>query len=152
MGMMSTHEIIRMANALGIDIDYSTLRFWQKRGLVPSPVRGPVSHGRGTRGYYDTSLIERIGFIREIQKTYSMGLEAIRAELESIDRKNAESGSADVAKPFRDRLEELQAAHENETRKTLIGVIARALGVKPDEIASIVVRKKDGQIVRLPAE
>lgn len=152
MAMMSTRELIRMANALGIDIDYSTLRFWQKRGLVPKPVRGPVRHGRGTRGYYDTSLIERLAFIREIQKTYSMGLNTIREELDRIDRQNVASGSADFAKPYRERLDALRAQHEVETKQTLLAVISRAMGLAPDEIASIVIRKKDGQTVRLAPE
>ena len=152
MGMMSTREILRMANALGIEIDYSTLRFWQKRGLVPKPVRGPVRYGRGTRGYYDTSLIERLGFIREIQKTHSFGLNKIREELDRIDRQNAESGSADTAKPFRERLEELTAEREAETKQTILAIVARAMGVAPNEIGSITIRKKDGQTVRFSPE
>ncbi len=152
MGMLSTREIIRMANALGIDIDYSTLRFWQRRGLISRPVRGPVKHGRGTRGYYDVTLIERLGFIREIQKTYSMGLGAIREELDRIDRKNVESGSADFARPFRERLDELRAEHEAERRKMLLVLISRGLGLAPDEIASVVIRTKSGQTIRVLTE
>ncbi|MBI4785663.1 MAG: MerR family transcriptional regulator [Chloroflexi bacterium] len=152
MGMMSTREIIRMANALGIEIDYSTMRFWQKRGLIPKPVRGPVRYGRGSRGYYDTAVIERLGFIREIQKTYSLGLNTIREELDRIDRRNAESGSADKSKPFRERLEELQQEHEAETKQTILAIVARAMGVAPNDIASVMIRKKDGQTVRFLTE
>jgi DNA-binding transcriptional MerR regulator len=152
MGMMSTHEILRMANALGIDIDYSTLRFWQTRGLIPKPVRGPVHQGRGTRGYYDTSLIERLAFIREIQKTFSLELSTIREELDEIDRKNAESESADLAKPFRERLDQLRAQREQENKKAVLAAVAGAVGVSPDDIASITISKKDGQTVHLDVD
>ncbi len=152
MGMMSTHEIIRMANALGIDIDYSTLRFWQKRGLVPKPLRGSVRQGRGTRGYYDTSLIERLGFIREIQRTYALGLNAIRDELDAIDRLNAASESVDFAKPFRERLDQLRALREAENRKAVLALVARTSGIGVEEIASITICKKDGQTVHIAGE
>jgi DNA-binding transcriptional MerR regulator len=152
MGLMATHEIIRMANALGIDIDYSTLRFWQKRGLVPKPQRGAVRQGRGTRGYYDTSLIERLGFIREIQRTYALGLDAIRDELQAIDRLNAASESADLAKPFRDRLDHLRALRAAENRKAVLALVARTAGIAIDEIASVTICKKDGQVVQIAGE
>ncbi len=147
--LIPTHELIRMANALGIEVDYSTLRFWQKRGLVPKPVRGPVDNGRGTRGYYDPSLIDRISFIREIQKTYSMGLDAIREELDRIDQANAQIHNGHNARPYQDRLAELQSLRDVESRRTLLTVMSKALGLDPEEIATIVVRKKDGQTIRL---
>ncbi len=146
--LVPTHELIRMANAIGIDVDYSTLRFWQKRGLVQKPVRGPVENGRGTRGYYDASLIDRIGFIREIQKSYSMGLDTIREELEQLDRQLAHLEPEQMPRPYAQRLAELQTQRDAESRRTLLSVISKALGLDPDEIATIVVRKKDGQTIR----
>lgn len=147
-GLIPTHELIRIANAMGVDIDYSTLRFWQKRGLVPKPVRGPVSTGRGTRGYYDSSLIDRLAFIRKIQKLYTLGLEAIRDELEQIDRQNVKSGGRHLPGPYQERLAALQAEHEAESKKTLLAVLSKAMGLDPDDIATVVIRKKDGQTVR----
>ncbi|MBI5304053.1 MAG: MerR family transcriptional regulator [Chloroflexi bacterium] len=146
-GLIPTHELLRMANAIGIDIDYSTLRFWQKRGLVSRPLRGPVESGRGTRGYYDASLIERLGFIREIQKTYSLGLDAIRDELQKIDQDIAIAG--DASRVYRERLTVLQSHRETESKRTLLGVLARVLNIPADEIAIVSVRKKDGQSVRV---
>jgi len=135
---------------MGIEIDYSTLRFWQKRGLVSRPLRGPVETGRGTRGYYDASLIERLSFVREVQKTYSMGLDAIRDELAQIDKQIAQTG--DAPRMYRDRLTTLQSQRETESRRTLLGVLSRVMGIPADEIATVVVRKKDGQTVRLYAD
>jgi len=150
--LIPTHELLRMANALGIDVDYSTLRFWQKRHLVPKPVRGPVSSGRGTRGYYDPSLMDRLSFIRAIQKNHAMGLEAIRDELDRIDKKMAQSANASPAALYEERLNELQARRDAESRRTLISMIGKAVGLGSEEIATIVIRKKDGQTIRLLAD
>lgn len=152
LGLIPTHELINMANALGIDVDYNTLRFWQKRGLVPRPVRGPVDSGRGTRGYYDASLIDRLAFIRQIQKAHSMGLDAIREELDRIDRLNAATGNGHLADPYENRLAELRAQRETESKRTMLNVLAKVLGLSADEIATIVVRKKDGQTIRFSPE
>lgn len=152
LGLIPTHELINMANALGIDVDYNTLRFWQKRGLVPHPVRGPVDSGRGTRGYYDESLIDRLAFIRQIQKTYSMGLDAIREELDRIDRLNAATGNGHLADPYENRLVELRARRENESKRTMLTLLAKVLGLGADEIATILIRKKDGQTIRFSPE
>lgn len=146
-GLIPTHELLRMANAMGIDIDYSTLRFWQKRGLVSKPLRGPVETGRGTRGYYDASLIERIAFIREIQKSYSLGLDAIYDELAKIDKEITQSN--DATRIYRERLANLQTQREAESKRTLLGVLARVMNIPVDEIAIVSVRKKDGQTVRV---
>lgn len=147
--LIPTHELLRMANALGIDVDYSTLRFWQKRGLVSKPLRGPVSSGRGTRGYYDPSLIDRLSFIREIQKRHAMGLEAIRNELEQIDKQVAQSADRPIAELYRERLAELQAQHDAESKRTLVAVLSKAIGVNPEEIAAVSIEKSDGQTIRL---
>jgi DNA-binding transcriptional MerR regulator len=149
LGLIPTHELIRIANALGIDVDYNTLRFWQKRGLVPKPVRGPVDSGRGTRGYYDPSLIDRLAFIREIQKTFSLGLDAIREELDRIDARNAVSGNGHLPDPFEERLAALRSQREQESKKTLLTVLSKALGLSPEEIETIIVQKKDGKSMRL---
>lgn len=145
--LVPVHELLRMANARGIDIDYSTLRFWQKRGLVAKPLRGPTESGRGTRGYYDLSVIDRLGFIREIQKVYSLGLDAIHDELLKIDQEI--TGSGNVARVYHERLANLQSQREAEGKRTLINVVGRVFGVSPDEIAIISLRKKDGQTWRI---
>jgi DNA-binding transcriptional MerR regulator len=147
-----THELLRMANALGVDVDYSTLRFWQKRGLVPKPVRGPVSTGLGTRGYYDATLMDRLTFIRQVQKNHAMGLENIREELDRIDKKIAHAGPASAAAAYQERLAELESRRDNESKKTIVAMIGKALGIPQEEIATVVVRKKDGQTIRLLAE
>jgi len=149
-GLIPTHELLKMASTMGIEINYNTLRFWQKRGLVSRPLRGPVESGRGTRGYYDASLLERLGFVREVQKTYSMGLDTIREELAQIDRQIAQTG--DPARAYRERLTVLQAQRETESRRTLLSVLSRVMGVPADEIATVVIRKKDGQTLRLYAD
>lgn len=150
--LIPTHELLRMANALGIDVDYSTLRFWQKRGLVAKPIRGPVSSGRGTRGYYEPSLIDRLAFIREIQKNHSLGLEMIRDELEQIDKKIIQSTAVPVAELYRERLEHLQSQRDNESRRTLMAVLSKALNVDPADIAAVTIEKNNGQTIRLVPE
>ncbi len=146
--LIPTHDLLRMANALGIDVDYSTLRFWQKRGLVPKPTRGRVSTGRGTRGYYDPSLIDRLSFIRDIQKIYAMNLEVVREELDQIDRKIAAAGRNGASDPYKDRLAELQAQRDLESKRTLVTVLSKVLGLDVGEIASVTVQKKNGQTIR----
>jgi len=150
--LIPTHELLRMANALGIDVDYSTLRFWQKRGLVPKPIRGPVSSGRGTRGYYEPSLIDRLAFIREIQKNHSLGLESIRDELEQIDTQVAHSPDVVVQELYHSRLNEMQSQRETESKRTLIAVLSKALGIDPREITLVAIEKSDGQTIRLLPE
>jgi DNA-binding transcriptional MerR regulator len=140
--------LLRMANALGIDVDYSTLRFWQKRGLVPRPTRGRVSSGRGTRGYYDPSLIDRLSFIREIQKLYAMNLDAIRDELNQIDDQ-FQAGKAVTSDPFKTRLAELQVQHDLEAKRTLATVLYKALGLEPGEIAAVTIQKINGQVIQI---
>jgi DNA-binding transcriptional MerR regulator len=152
LGLIPTHELINMANALGIDVDYNTLRFWQKRGLVSRPVRGPVDSGRGTRGYYDASLIDRLAFIRQIQKTYAMGLDEIRAELDRIDRLNAAAGTGYSADVYENRLIELRTQHENESKKTLLNLLTKVLGLSADGIETITIRKRDGQSIQFSPE
>jgi DNA-binding transcriptional MerR regulator len=149
-GLIPTHELLRMANAVGVDIDYSTLRFWQKRGLVSNPLRGPVETGRGTRGYYDASLIDRLAFIREIQKTYSMGLETIRDELSALDEQIRQRG--EPAQVYHERLAVLQSQREVDSKRTLLSVLGKVMGIPPEEISVVIVRKKDGQTIRLVAD
>ncbi len=150
--LVPTHELLRMANAIGVDVDYSTLRFWQKRGLVSKPVRGPVDAGRGTRGYYDPSLIDRLAFIREIQKSYAMGLDAIRAELERLDQQIERTGETEPRRLYQKRLAELQAEYDMESRKTLLDVVCKALKLDPMEIETAVVYTRNGQALHLLGE
>ncbi len=147
--LVPTHELLRMANALGIEIDYTTLRFWQKRGLVQKPLRGPIDNGRGTRGYYDATLIDRIAFIRTIQKNHAMGLDAIRGELEKIDRQSTGAHANHAVDLYQERLAELQAQREQESKNALLSMLCKSLGVAPNDIATVIVRKKDGQTIRL---
>jgi DNA-binding transcriptional MerR regulator len=146
--LIPTHDLLRMANALGIDVDYSTLRFWQKRGLVPKPTRGRVSSGRGTRGYYDPSLIDRLAFIRDIQKIYAMNLDVVREELDHIDQKFAEAGRNRTSDPYKDRLAELQSQRDLESKRTVVTVLSKVLGIDVAEIASVTVQKINGQTIR----
>jgi len=146
--LIPTQEIIRMANAIGIDIDYNTLRFWQKRGLIPNPTRGPLDTGRGTRGYYDARLVDRIAFIRAVQKGHSMGLDAIREELERIDLLVVQRNDGHPSDLYQERLVELRTQRDVEARRTLLSMLSKSLGIDPEEIATIVVRKKDGQTIR----
>lgn len=150
--LIPTHELLRMANALSIDVDYSTLRFWQKRGLVSKPIRGPVSSGRGTRGYYEPSLIDRLAFIREIQKNHSLGLESIRDELDQIDQRIVQSTAVPAAELYRERLGHLQSQRDSESKRTLMAVLSKVLNIDPAEIAAVTIEKNDGQTIRLAPE
>jgi DNA-binding transcriptional MerR regulator len=150
--LIPTHELLQMANAVGIPIDYTTLRFWQKRGLVPNPLRGPIDDRRGTRGYYDASLIDRIAFIRAIQRNHNLGLEAIRTELDRVDHLCAESQTMQASSLYQARLAELQAEREVEAKHTLFVMLSKAIGITPEEIATVVIRKKNGQTVQLVPE
>jgi DNA-binding transcriptional MerR regulator len=147
--LIPTHEVLRMANALGIDVDYSTLRFWQKRGLVKGPIRGPVTAGRGTRGYYDTSLLDRIAFIRRIQKHYSLGLESIQTELARLDKKINHASPESASAIYQQRLAEMEMQRVAESKRTMVAMLGKSLGISPEDIATVVIRKKDGQTIRM---
>lgn len=146
---LTIREVLQIANTIGIDVDLSTLRFWQKRGLLPNPTPGLAANGRGTRGYYDQAILDRLSFIREVQTDYGMPLGAIREELERIDKKILQSGNASPASLFAERLKELKAERDQGIHSFLFAMVSRALGISPEEISAIVVRKKNGETIRL---
>ena len=115
---------------------------------MQKPTRGRVSTGRGTRGYYDPSLIDRLAFIRDIQKIYAMNLEMVREELDHIDQKLAVAGRNPVADPYKDRLAELQSQRDLESKRTVVTVLSKVLGIDVTEIASVTVQKINGQTIR----
>jgi DNA-binding transcriptional MerR regulator len=146
---LSIRELIQIANTFGIDVDVSTLRFWQRQHLVPPPVPGPSPTGRGTRGRYDQFILDRLAFIREVQRKYGMRLEMIREELEHLDKKILQSGNRSPALHYKERLEELRSKRESEIHQFLFALVANALNISPEEISVIVIRRKEGETIRL---
>jgi DNA-binding transcriptional MerR regulator len=146
---LSIRELIQIANTFGIDVDVSTLRYWQRHHLVPPPVAGPSPTGRGARGRYDQFILDRLAFIREVQRKYGMRLEMIREELERIDKKILQSGNRSPALHYKERLEELKSKRESDIQRFLFALVARALNILSEEISVIVIRRKDGETIRL---
>jgi hypothetical protein len=110
---------------------------------------GPSPSGRGTRGRYDRFLLDRLSFIREVQRNYGMRLEMIREELEHIDRKIQQSDSQSPSVYYKERLEELKVRRDAEIQRFIFALVGKALNISSEEISGIVIRRKDGETIRL---
>jgi DNA-binding transcriptional MerR regulator len=146
---LSIRELIQIANTFGIDVDVSTLRFWQRHHLVPPPIPGPSPNGRGTRGRYDRFLLDRLSFIREVQRNYGMRLGMIREELDRIDRRIIQSGNQSPSVIYKERLDELKALREAEIQRFIFALVGKSLNISAEDISVIVIRRKDGETIRL---
>ncbi len=62
MKALTIGQVARMA---GVRVD--TIRYYERRGLLPPPVRRPTLHGPGYR-QYDPDTVRRIRFIKRAQR------------------------------------------------------------------------------------
>ncbi len=146
---ITVEELIRLANMVGIRVDYHTLRFWRRKGLVPNPIRGRDINKLCSRVYYDSSLIERLNFIRESQLKFSLDIRTIRAELDALDRKTSNSGNVEPATIYNERLAEMSLSRDAEMKRRVVNLAGLTLGLALEDIVEILIAKKDGQTIRL---
>ncbi len=64
---LSVDDLLRIANDMGLDLDLSTLRFWQTEGILPYPNRRRI--GTGTYAVYPGVALAVIERIRAMQKS-----------------------------------------------------------------------------------
>jgi hypothetical protein len=65
---------------------------------------------------------------------------------------NAAAGTGYSADVYENRLIELRAQHATESKKTMLNLLAKVLGLSADEIETITIRKKDGQSIQFSPE
>lgn len=121
---MGSYSIGQVAKATQVSVD--TIRFYEKIGLLPSPLRGPSGHRR-----YFGDDVRRLRFVRSAR---NLGLSlADISELVTLERERDVATAAEfnprIAKLYQ-RLMELQ-----EWRKDLANWL-RGTKLDPDEIAS----------------
>lgn len=113
---MSGMTIAKLARAAGVGVE--TVRYYQRRGLMPVPQAG----GKSAFRHYDEGHLRRLQFVRRAQAA-GFTLEEIR-ELLSLD---STGGRARVRVLARQRLDALEAqAQEIATART---ALERLLGV-----------------------
>jgi MerR family transcriptional regulator, copper efflux regulator len=102
-----------------------TIRFWEDRGLLPSPARTPAGYRE-----YDPPILERIAFIRHAQAA-GITLDAIRQLLGIRD--GGQPLCAHVAALIDRRLSEVDArlAELARTRSQLAALAERAAAQDP---------------------
>lgn len=121
---MGSYSIGKLAKATQVSVD--TIRFYEKIGLLPPPVRGPS----GYRRYFGDD-VRRLRFVRSAR---NLGLSLAEiSELVKVERERDTATRAEL-KPgitkLHQRLMELQ-----EWRKDLADWV-RGAKLDPDEIAS----------------
>ena len=97
-----------------------TLRYYERRGLLPEPPRTEGGHR-----IYGTQHLERLRFIQDIQ-TLGFHLEEIHALLQVNETPAAETAGPEVLDSFIDRIDE-KAQTLTQMRATLAELRTRAL-------------------------
>ena len=118
---MEQMTIGQLAAAAGVNVE--TVRYYQRRGLLPAPEREP-----GTIARYPGAMLDRLGFIKRAQ-ALGFTLEEVQALLGLEDgtgcataRRIGEQKLADV----RERIASLQALERS--LQDLVGLCAKTSG------------------------
>ncbi len=80
-------KIGQLARASGVSVD--TVRFYERRGLLPEPRRLPSGYR-----VYGEAMVERIGFAKSLQGL-GFTLDEIRETLDEVDRGAASCASSE---------------------------------------------------------
>ena len=117
---MSSGELAKSAG-----VNPETLRFYERRGLLPKPHRAPNGHRR-----YGDETIERLQLIRRAQ-TLGFSLPEIAALLEAMNDPQADC--ADVCAAVQDKLDEMDRllAQLRSQRKRLVRLRDACPQVRP---------------------
>jgi MerR family copper efflux transcriptional regulator len=124
---MRTLTIGQVARMAGVRVD--TIRYYERRGLLPAPERRPTLHGPGYRRY-DPGVVRRIRFIRQAQRL-GFSLQEI-AELLALrvdpwaDRREVRRRVAAKVADLEARIRALEAM-----RQALRALMARCEGSGP---------------------
>ena len=126
-GSHGEYRVEEIARAAGVGVD--TVRFYQSRGLLPSPAR------RGRVAIYSESHLERLREIRELNRR-GLKLEAIGRVLAGGEsgslRRSLLRAMSEAEGPRRYRLDELAA--EAGVPPTLLEVMRNAALLRPAEL------------------
>ena len=95
-GVQEGMTIGRLAKAAGVNVE--TVRYYQRRGLLPEPAKPPGGQRR-----YPASVLERLGLIRQAQQL-GFSLEEVR-ELLDLCTRQAHAGVRTLAERKRETLE-----------------------------------------------
>jgi len=98
---MSAMTISELARGGGVGVE--TVRFYQRKGLLPDPRPGQIGGAKGRR-HYGAEELARLRFIRSAQRA-GFTLDEIE-ELLALDRSNDRARAREMAKA---RLSELDA-------------------------------------------
>jgi Cd(II)/Pb(II)-responsive transcriptional regulator len=102
-------KISELASAAGVAMD--TVRFYEKQGLLPKPVRADNNYRR-----YDASSVQRLRFIANC-RALDMSLDEIRLLLKFIDQPGEDCSAVDALvaehlRHVRARMRELKALEQ----------------------------------------
>jgi MerR family transcriptional regulator, mercuric resistance operon regulatory protein len=118
----------RLASAAGVNVE--TIRYYQRRGLLPEPPRPPGGQRR-----YPPAVLQRLGFIRRAQQL-GFSLEEVRRLLDLSVRP-----SRDLVRGLAERkLEVIEAriAELHRIRERLGGLIAESRRREPEAACPII--------------
>jgi len=118
----------RLASAAGVNVE--TIRYYQRRGLLPEPPRPPGGQRR-----YPLAVLERLGFIRRAQQL-GFSLEEVRRLLELSARQ-----SRDEVRGFAERkleVTETRIAELQRIRERLAALIAESRRREPQAPCPII--------------
>lgn len=104
----SVDDFLRLANEMSLDLDLSTLRFWQTEGIIPYPNRRKI--GTGTYARYPAVALVVIERIRAMQKS-GLTLKEIGPRIQGIlatwhdpDPFKLEPAIRDAARQYEERF------------------------------------------------
>jgi MerR family transcriptional regulator, mercuric resistance operon regulatory protein len=126
-GVQEGMTIGRLAKAAGVNVE--TVRYYQRRGLLPEPAKPPGGQRR-----YPAAVLERLGFIRQAQQL-GFSLEEVR-ELLDLCARQAQAGILTLAERKRETLE-VRAAELKRMLERVARLIEAARRTGPDGAAAI---------------
>jgi MerR family transcriptional regulator, mercuric resistance operon regulatory protein len=117
----------RLAKAAGVNVE--TVRYYQRRGLLPEPPKPPGGQRR-----YPPAVLERLGLIRQAQQL-GFSLEEVR-ELLDLCQRRSHAGIRILAERKRETLQ-ARAAELTRMLARLARLIDAAGGAGPTAAAAI---------------
>ena len=117
----------RLAKAAGVNVE--TVRYYQRRGLLPEPPKPPGGQRR-----YPASVLERLGLIRQAQQL-GFSLEEVRELLDHCAR-----GAHSQVRAIAERKREAVEARLDEMKRMLArleNLIDAACGEGPEAATAI---------------
>ena len=101
---MTVHELLRIAKASGVSLNYITLREWQKEGLISAIIQQPSTSKHQVPKRFPLSTVFRIYFISQSLEQHKLELETIRLALAFLDNQYSDNPPPDA---YQELLQEL---------------------------------------------